>query len=180
MSMNIKELPTTLGNHIPPSLFIFHSEQDVKEFWSMFSIEPESLSEYGISCLFDEETEEYVCEHLEEALTLPVLDPNPYMGYAHESAHLTQSVFKYKPENLIVDREFYNNFPFIIYLHVEAGFDRIGEVEFKMVVGSPLEDLMDAYFLKGVSQKYSGQWTDKLEEVLEFEAMRNNYFKGSI
>lgn len=178
--MNIKELPTTLGSHIPPNLFIFHSEEEVKEFWSVFSIEPESLSEYGVSCLLDEGTEEYVCEHYEEALILPVLDPNPYMGYERESAQLSQSVFKYNPENLIVDREFYTKFPFIIYLHVETGFDRMGEVEFKMIVGCPLEDLMSVKSLKSVSQKYSGQWVTKLESLLEFEAMRDKHFKDRL
>lgn len=154
-------------------IVIFHSEEDVKNFFCKLDIDPNDMEELGIILPLENPLDidsDYMSEYDGRLSVLPVFDEDC------DNCYLTKrDGIVFDMNKVTVNSDIYRDFPCIAYVHLSSSFDRFGPVKIKVAHVVPISEAhtVESLYQKEI-EKYA-EWNSKFEEYVKLEKARDEF-----
>jgi hypothetical protein len=168
------------------STYVFNNEHEVKLFLSNIALTDSNYELFHFSFNTEHESvfvasESYLNDHLCEVTysarevkyqLVKIHAPNPYMpDPINDDVSYTEKSLDISPDNIILDPEFWNNYPIRLFIWISHDFDRVSSTNIELVIkleDRTVNDLISDLQIYGPKQTLNGRRMYKYEKRHDF------------
>jgi hypothetical protein len=183
----LKDTTMKLKSDLPEgSTYVFNNEREVKLFLSNITLTDSNYELFHFTFNTEHDSvfissESYLNEHLCDVTYLTkdvkhylvnIHAPNPFMpDPINDDSCYVQKSLDISPDNIILDPEFWNNYPIRLFIWISHDFDRISSNNIELVLkleDRNVNDLISDLQIYGPKQILNGRRTYKYEKIHDF------------